>query len=265
MKTKTLSNRLPWPSILESSRRRETPWRDVSSSILTSIEQLDLDQEDLGNGITPPMETIDAISQLLDRQLQEIDKMSYYQKISMRFSVFQSLVGVLVKQAMEMDQEGKEEMDALKQIAHVIVLCSIRQIPFTIELWRMMIPQLIPEARPILEDILFRVEQSIMTITGNTVYNYFNDNCSRSEVDRLLDKAYRAILSEDKTRQYTERHGDGHTKLLMRFIFEWQDEYQLKKMNSIMPFLKSLDAHWRHSVSLGCRQGIEKMYKAYWH
>lgn len=261
--TKTLSSRLPWPAILDASRRKETPWTDVSTSILSGIERLNLDSRDLGTGQSLPMETIDKFSHLFDVELQDVDMMAYFLKISMRFSVFQTLVGVLIRQALEMSPDEKEERHALMQMTHVIVLCSVRQIPFTVDLWRTMTPLLNPDARPLFEDVLCRVEESIMTITGNTVYSYFDDSCSRSEVDTLLEKAYRSIQSAEKTRQYTERHGDGHTKLLMTFIFQWQDDYQLKRMDSIMPFLRSLDAHWRHSVSLGCRQGIEKMYKAY--
>lgn len=261
--TKTLNNRLPWRAILDASRHREAPWADISTTILTSIQQLNLDSRDLGNGQALPTETTDMISRLVEEKLQQVESLSYYLKLSMRFTIFQNIVGVLIRQVMEMTPEQKEERQALMQMTHAVMLCSVRQVPFTVEMWRDMAPQLIAEAQPVFDELLCRVEASIMTITGNTVYSYFEEDCSRHEVDSLLAEAYRSIVAEEKDRQFTDLHGKGHTKLLMTFIIRWQDDYQLKRMNSIMPFLRSLDAHWKHALALGCRQGVERMYKTY--
>jgi len=259
--TQTPSSRLPWQAILEASRRKETPWTDVSYSILSSIERINLDGKDLGTPHSLPQETVEKISHLLDVELQHVSAMPYYLKISMRFTIFQSLVGVLIRQILEMDRRQEEGKEALMQLTQAIMLYSVRQIPFTVDLWRNMTPQLILEARPVYEEIIRRMEESIRAITGNSVYDFFTGSCTRHEVDKLLEKAHEAIIAEDKLRQFSANHNEGHTKLILSFVKQWQDDYQLRKMDTISPFLRCLEALWR-PIKLGCRQGAERAYKS---
>jgi len=258
---KTISSRLPWEEILDASRRKETPWVDKSTNILVSIEQLNLDSDDLGRDKTLPLETLDKISQLFDEELKCFEEKSYYLKVSMYYDVYQTLVGVLLRQVLDMKPTKKEEIHALTQLAQAIMLRSVKHIPYTIDMWREMAELLLPEAQPIFEDILSRMEVSIMVLTGNTVYSFFEDTCTHKEIDKLLLEAQQAVAAAEQVRQFSDFHGNGHTRLILHYVQEWQEDYVLKKMPTITPFLRCLEAHWKHTYKLGCRQGAERMYK----
>ena len=260
MSNTTISRRLPWQDILTASGRKETPWKDVSTGILSRIEELDLEAEDLGTGDNLPLDTFEVIAKVIDEALADLERKDYYIRMCMRFCIFQNLVGVVFHQIEEMPPESLEERQALMQLAHAFVLSSVRQLPFTIDVWQGMTEQLPPETRPTYETILCRVEGSIMAISGNTVYSFFEDGCTKQEVDRLLSAAYKAVAASDKERQFSSRHGNGHSKLILQYVMLWQDNCRLKQLPRIMPFLRSLDAHWHHEFKLGCRQGVERMY-----
>lgn len=260
MNKRTINSCLPWQEIITASRHKEAPWKDVSTSILSGIQSLDLDSEDLGKGDILPLDTFERIAQVFDEALRETDQQDYYLRMCMRFCIFQNVVGILLHQVTKMSQGQEAEQQALTQLAHASMLASVRQIPFTIEVWQGMEEQLEPELRPYYETILNRVEGSIMTISGNTVYSFFEDSCSRQEVDRLLQAAYKAVSVSDKERQFSSRHGNGHSKLILQYVVLWQDNCRLKQLPRIMPFLRSLEAHWHHEFKLGCRQGVERMY-----
>lgn len=260
MSNKPINERLPWHEILAASRHKETPWVDVSTAILESIEALNLDLEEMGIGGQMPMPTIDKIGKLFDQFILDTEREQYYMKMSIRFSVFQSIVGVIIRQAMQLPDNRKDERQVLMQLAHAIIVRSVQQVPFTIDEWKKLAGKIAPEAHVMLFEILCRVEETIMIMTGNTVYSYFDSTCSKEEVDVMLDKAKAAVEAAEKVRALGPRHGDGHSKLILQYVILWQEDDRMKKVTRIMPFLQCLKAHWHTDISLGCRQGVEKMY-----
>lgn len=257
---KMINERLPWDSILSKSRRNGHPWFDITTSILNKIASLKLTDEELSKEETLAVDTIEKISKVFDEVFDDTDKMDYYLKMYSRFSVYHSLVGIFVEEILQTPDYESEIVDALSRISQSIIVRSIRQSPYTIEMWRQMSGFMIEEARPVYEEILDKVEYAVMTITGNTVYSFFEDHYPKSEIDVLLSIAYKAVQVEEEQRQYTSRHGNGHSKTILHYVSLWQDNGRMKVIPRIMPFLVCLEAHWQHAFKLGCRQGVERMY-----
>lgn len=254
------SSLLPWRELLAASQQRETPWADVSTRILSRLMALDLNTADLGTGEELPLKTLEKISLLFDDTVEEIEKMDYFIKISMSFGLYQTLIGVFLQAIHKMEHE-REARQALMQLAHAVLVRSLKQHPFSLSIWQKLNGQLTAEDRMLFDDLLSRAEHTIMLLTGNTVYSFFEESCTREEIDELLGKAYQAVTAAEQVRQYSAKSGNGHTKLILQYVEQWQGNGQLKRLPRICPFLQSLDAHWKHKVKLGCRQGVERMYE----
>lgn len=256
---KTINQRLPWESILSMSRRKGHPWVDITTSILNKLIQLSLSDDELLPEKVLPVATIEKISSVFDEVFDDTDKMDYYLRMYSRFSVYHSLVGIFVEEILQAE-EGSDIQVALSRISQAIVVRSVRHTPYTIDMWRQMTGFMIEEARPVYEEILDKVEFLVMTLTGNTVYSFFEDSYSKTEIDVLLSIAYNAVQVEEEQRQYTSRHGNGHSKTILHYVALWQGNGRMKVVPRIMPFIVCLEAHWHHAFKLGCRQGVERMY-----
>lgn len=250
-----------WQEMLVANRQRLTVWKDITTVFfeklepLTNTEQYDLDSEEI------PLVMLDRVSDLIDETFEPYSMMDYYLKLSLRFEIFYNVVGLLVRQIYMSDTFDDREVSVLKRLTQAIIIKSVKEPPFTIDTWKLLSAFL---TRKIVEsylELIEDVELQIMYLTGNTVYTYFEDHCSKSDVDALLEKAYKTLMLEENARQYSSRHGNGHTKTILLFVERWQENRQMKEVDRIKPFLVCLEAYWHGKIRLGSRQGVEKMYQ----
>lgn len=237
----------------------ETPSSGISTSILSRIGDLGLHVADFGEGTCAGSGIMTRVSEVIDRELESLPEMDYYLRLTVMTSVFQQLTGILLHQVIREDVPSPVS-DVLMQLAHAVMVRSMREQPFTLALWRSVRDMSRRELHPLLDELLCQVEQSLMELLGSSVYSFFEETCSREEVDTLLEKAYQAVKAAELVRRYTSRHGNGHTQLIIGYVLRWQDSNRMKRVPRIMPFLRSLEAYWHHDCRLGCRQGVERMY-----
>lgn len=249
-----------WQELLVANRQRLTPWKDLTTDILARMESVFRDVDSLENDIIPHA-MLDSVSFVIDETLDQYQKMDYYLKLSIRFEVFHSLVGILIWQIFLSDSDDEKELLFLKRLAQSVIIKSIREPPLTIESWKFMTSFLPDRIIASYMELIEDVELQIMYLTGNTVYNYFDESCSKAEVDILLENAFKTLILEEEARQFSSRHGNGHSKTILQFVERWQENRQMKDVDRIKPFLVCLEAYWHGKIRLGSRQGVEKMYQ----
>ena len=259
MKKNLIADLLPWDEMTGAGKGTETPSAKISSSILAHIGGLGLELSAFGSGSSASSGIMTEISGAIDRELESLPSVDYYLRISVTSSVFQHLVGVLLHQAVK-EKEGCRTREVLMQLAHAVMVRSMREQPFTLGLWRSVRDLSREELHPLLDELVCQVELTLMDLLGDSVYSFFEEACTREEIDTLLEKAYQAVKAAESFRQYTSRHGNGHTQLIIGYVLRWQDSNRMKRVPRITPFLRSLEAYWHHDCRLGCRQGIERMY-----
>lgn len=245
------------PSCVMAADSTETPWAQAAARVLSELLLLDQPAGDSEQDQPHTDDLRDSVFSILDRQLETFSGMDYYQRLGMTFSFFHEVTGAFLHQSLA---AGEGRHGHLAAIAVSVILRSMREPPFSVSLWRSLLPYFREEARPLLASLLDRVELSLMEMLGQSVYSFFEDDCPREKVDRLLEEACRSVTAAESVRCLTSRHGNGHTRLIIGYVLSWQERGLMKRVPRIMPFLRSLEAYWHHDCRLGCRQGVERMY-----
>lgn len=93
------------------------------------------------------------------------------------------------------------------------------------------------------------------------IYDFFYNNTSSEEIDRLLITTKDYLLFASEQRRQTKKRGQGMSRIIIDCIHQWQNEKLLKPLKSIYPFCQCLQAYWNNEVNLGTRQGLEATYK----
>lgn len=249
-----------WQALLIANRQRLTPWKDLTTEILQKLEPT-VGLEDLRLGEEAICHQIlEQVSEVFDETFAQFDKMDYYLKLSLKSEIYKDVVGLFVRQLYMSDGYSDQERGALQRVLQAVLIKSVKEPPLTVESWRQLSSLLTESVVQHYTELIDDVELQIMYITGNTVYTYFEECCSKAEVDSLLEKAFETLTLEEEVRQFTSRHGNGHTKTILQFVERWQEDRQMKEVDRIKPFLVCLEAYWHGKIRLGSRQGVEKMY-----
>lgn len=94
-----------------------------------------------------------------------------------------------------------------------------------------------------------------------SVYDFFFNKTSRSEIDKLLEETKNSLLLASNHRGQTKKRGQGMSRFIVDCIFSWQDAGLVKPLKSVFPFCHCLQDYWNNEVNLGTRQGLEATYK----
>jgi len=248
-----------WKGMIEVCENSNMPWMLPTASILRRLENLNLTSEELSVDGLLPIETYNRIVEVFDEELQSEKSANFHLEMCTRFNVFQTIVGILI---LQIPEEQCELRQNILQLSVAVMLRSIRQPPFTMPVWKQMVKEYVrPEVKALFHEIVCMTENRLMAMSGNTVYSFFSERCSKDEVDQLLARAHDVIKVEDEQRRYTIKHGHGHSKCIITMLVEWMDKGKLKDQQHIFPLIKSLSAYWHHEFNLGTSQGTEKIYK----
>lgn len=249
-----------WQALLIANRQRLTPWKDLITEILQKVEPAVELHELRNEEEVISRQVLERVSDVFDETFTQFDKMDYYLKLSLKSEIYKDVVGLFVRQLYMSDGYTEQERGALESVLLAILIKSVKEPPMTVENWRQLSCLLTESVVQLYAELIDRVELQIMYITGNTVYTYFEERCSKAEVDSLLENAFETLSLEEEVRQFTSRHGNGHTKTILQFVERWQEDRQMKEVDRIKPFLVCLEAYWHGKIRLGSRQGVEKMY-----
>lgn len=94
-----------------------------------------------------------------------------------------------------------------------------------------------------------------------SIYDYFYNNSSPDEIDRLLGEAKESLTLASAHRGMTKKRGQGMSRLIINYIHQWQERKLMKPMKSVFPFCQCLQQYWNDTINLGTRQGLEATYK----
>ena len=248
---------LPWQELVEDCRQQEYPWTDGAADLMYRLGELELEDSGMETPLTE--EALGEVSAVFDSMYKRTEKLDYYLRLSVRFCLFRNIVGVFLRRIACTGGEGGKR--CLMWIAQAVMVSGIRQVPFSLKLWYGLLPTLDLKYQEDYRILLGHVERSLMQLAGSSVYRFFCQQCSRHEVDALLEKCHAAVLEAEQRRRYTGKRGQGHTRLVIEHILLWQERGVMLHLDQVMPFLKCLEALWHHDVRLGCRQGAERMYR----
>jgi len=257
-----ISAGLPWQGLIDSCRKMETPWRDGAADVMQCLMHLNLEEEDLGEGDIIPEETLKKVHEAFMDIFTRTERLEYQLKVFIRFNILRSIVGVFLRSISccngnESDEAGR----VLARLTQAVIVSSITLEPFTLKVWKGLIPYLEPELQGIFDHIMNNTELVVMRLAGNTVYHFFNTQQTIPEIDDLLAQCHQALAAAEKRRKYTCKRGQGHTKLIIDHILLWQEKGYMRHIDTAMPFIRCLEAHWNHEFKLGSRQGVERMYR----
>lgn len=93
------------------------------------------------------------------------------------------------------------------------------------------------------------------------IYDFFYNNTSPEEIDKLLDETKGRLLLAYAQRGQTKKRGQGMSRYIVDCIHHWQAMKLLKPLKSIFPFCECLQVYWNNEINLGTRQGLEATYK----
>lgn len=95
----------------------------------------------------------------------------------------------------------------------------------------------------------------------SSVYDFFYNSSSSDEIDRLLSEAKDSLMLASSYRGMTKKRGQGMSRLIIDYIYQWQERKLMKPMKSVFPFCQCLERYWDGAINLGTRQGLEATYK----
>ena len=250
---------VPWQEMRITCENSEQVWVTLTDAILEKLEDCDFSTEDFGDKDVIPHITYEKIIICVEKVINEISCNEYYVRLGVRFNVFQTLVGLLVNHMSSSDERTRK---ILTKLAMSLVVCSVRQPPFTLPVWKQLYEVYVREdAKPDFSRVIHHSEMMLMELSGQSIYSFFTDVCTNEEIEELLKDAHEQIRQEDELRRYTIKHGHGHSKTIVSQAIQWMRTGKLRRQNHIYPLIRSLSAYWHHEFNLGTSQGAERMYK----
>lgn len=250
---------LPWQAMGIACEGSDLIWVTMTGNILKKLQSCDFSVKDFGDDEQVPIDTYERIVKVFEDELVKDENCEYYLRLSRRFTVFQTIVGLLVSQMSGVDQKLK---CILSKLSVAIVVCSLRQPPYTMPVWKQMADEYVRvEVEEDFRTIVNLAENLLMLLSGQSIYSFFQDTCSKEEIHEMLAVAHEHLKQEDEVRRYTIKHGHGHSKMIIGHALGWMAKGKMKSQHRIYPLIKSLSAYWHHEFNLGSSQGTERMYR----